>query len=153
MAKARRRFSIEQVRSLWELWKAGHTLEETSTALGVSMGGVHRIVDARGAVRTAEHFEDLALYAVLVDDLTWSTPRWNGSPGQHWLAAATAGAPSRARSRRGCSRRSAPEMRVDPVDPPARHVALPHGIGGAVAGDGVDDEPRLHPVVLERVKE
>ena len=75
MAEARRRFSIEQVRSLWELWKAGHTLEETSTALGVSMGGVHRIVDARGAVRTAEHFEDLALYAVLVDDLTWSTPR------------------------------------------------------------------------------
>ena len=53
MAKARRRFSIEQVRALWELWKAGHTLEETSTALGVSVGGVHRIVDARGGVAPA----------------------------------------------------------------------------------------------------
>lgn len=73
MAKVRRRFSIEQVRSLWEFWKAGHTLEETSTALGVSMGGVHRIVDARGAVRKAGHFEDLALYAVLVDD-------WRAAP-------------------------------------------------------------------------
>jgi hypothetical protein len=40
--KRRRRFSYEQLRTLWTLWKDGHTLPQIQAALGVSLTGVVR---------------------------------------------------------------------------------------------------------------
>ena len=48
--KQRRRFSYEQLRTLWALWKDGHTLPQIQTALGVSLAGVHRVVQASGGI-------------------------------------------------------------------------------------------------------
>jgi IS30 family transposase len=48
--KRRRRFSYEQLRTLWTLWKDGHTLPEIQAALGVSLTGVVRVVQAGGGL-------------------------------------------------------------------------------------------------------
>jgi IS30 family transposase len=48
--KRRRRFSYEQLRTLWTLWQDGHTLPQIQTALGVSLSGVVRVVQARGGL-------------------------------------------------------------------------------------------------------
>lgn len=48
--KQRRRYSYAQVRTLWMLWKEGHTLPQIQRALGVSLTGVHRVVRVAGGV-------------------------------------------------------------------------------------------------------
>lgn len=48
--KRRRRFSYEQVRTLWALWNEGHTVAQIQQALGVSFNGVQRVVQAAGGL-------------------------------------------------------------------------------------------------------